>query len=149
MTSVGTDGRKLAPGALGAAPTIQTSGYYVIDNRVTTVVGKAEAIEADRMPNSRVLRLTGTVGAEVAPLTLRYGINDRFFIDASIPFLYRTSNFRSGGAGGAARLSGCCPTLCGVLPNTHKANPAVSVMVARVITRAAMAKPNRSEGSPR
>lgn len=35
-------------------------------------------------------------------LTLRYGVNDRFFIDASIPFLYRTSNFRSGGAGGAA-----------------------------------------------
>lgn len=67
---------KLAPGALGAAPTIQTSGYYVIDNRVTTVAGKAEAIEADRMPNSRVLCLTGTVGAEVAPLTLRYGIDD-------------------------------------------------------------------------
>ena len=35
-------------------------------------------------------------------LTVRYGVNDRFFIDASIPFLYRTSNFRSGGAGGAA-----------------------------------------------
>jgi hypothetical protein len=35
-------------------------------------------------------------------LTLRYGVSDRFFVDASIPFLYRTSNFRSGGAGGAA-----------------------------------------------
>lgn len=67
---------KLAPGALGAAPTIQTSGYYSIENRVTTVAGKEEAIEADRMPNSRVLRLTGTVGAEAAPLTLRYGIDD-------------------------------------------------------------------------
>ncbi|WP_137753351.1 D-alanyl-D-alanine carboxypeptidase/D-alanyl-D-alanine-endopeptidase [Sphingopyxis sp. L1A2A] len=67
---------KLAPGAVGAAPTIQTSGYYSIENRVTTVAGKEEAIEADRMPNSRVLRLTGTVGAEAAPLTLRYGIDD-------------------------------------------------------------------------
>ncbi|MBJ7438698.1 MAG: D-alanyl-D-alanine carboxypeptidase/D-alanyl-D-alanine-endopeptidase [Sphingopyxis sp.] len=67
---------KLAPGALGAAPTIQTSGYYSIENRVTTVAGKEEAIEADRMPNSRVIRLTGTVGADVAPLTLRYGIDD-------------------------------------------------------------------------
>lgn len=67
---------KLAPGAIGAAPTIETSGYYVIDNRVTTVAGKDEKIEADRMPNSRVLRLTGTVGAEAAPLTLRYGIDD-------------------------------------------------------------------------
>jgi hypothetical protein len=35
-------------------------------------------------------------------LTLRYGVSDKFFVDASIPFLYRTSNFRSGGAGGAA-----------------------------------------------
>ena len=67
---------KLAPGAVGAAPKIQTSGYYSIDNRVTTVAGKDEKIEADRMPNSRVLRLTGTVGAEAAPLTLRYGIDD-------------------------------------------------------------------------
>lgn len=67
---------KLAPGAPGAAPGVQASGYYIIENRVTTVAGKEEAIEADRMPNSRVLRLTGTVGAEVAPLTLRYGIDD-------------------------------------------------------------------------
>lgn len=37
-----------------------------------------------------------------ADLTMRYGVSDRFFIDASLPFLYRTSNFRSGGAGGAA-----------------------------------------------
>ena len=67
---------KLAPGAVGAAPTIQTSGYYSIDNRVVTVAGKEEAVEADRMPNSRVLRLTGTVGADAVPLTLRYGIDD-------------------------------------------------------------------------
>jgi D-alanyl-D-alanine carboxypeptidase/D-alanyl-D-alanine-endopeptidase (penicillin-binding protein 4) len=67
---------KLAPGAVGAAPTIQTSGYYSIENRVTTVAGKDEKIEADRRPNSRVLRLTGTVGADAAPMTLRYGIDD-------------------------------------------------------------------------
>ena len=67
---------KLGPGAVGAAPTIQTSGYYSIENRVTTVAGKDEKIEAYRMPNSRVLRLTGTVGADAAPMTLRYGIDD-------------------------------------------------------------------------
>ncbi len=67
---------KLAPGAVGAEPTIQTSGYYIIENRVATVAGKDEKIEADRMPNSRILRLTGTIGAEAAPLTLRYGIDD-------------------------------------------------------------------------
>jgi len=67
---------KVAPGAVGAAPSVQASGYYTIENRVTTVAGKEEAIEADRMPNSRILRLTGTVGAEAAPMTLRYGIDD-------------------------------------------------------------------------
>lgn len=34
--------------------------------------------------------------------TVRYGITDRLFIDASLPYLYRVSNFRSGGAGGSA-----------------------------------------------
>lgn len=67
---------KLAPGAIGAAASVQASGYYDIENRVTTAPGKAEEVEAVRMPNSRVLRLTGTVGAEAGPLTLRYGIDD-------------------------------------------------------------------------
>ncbi|AJA07716.1 penicillin-binding protein (D-alanyl-D-alanine carboxypeptidase) [Sphingopyxis fribergensis] len=67
---------KLAPGAVGAAPGVEAPGYYTIENHVTTVAGKDEAIEAFRMPNSRVLRLTGTVGADAAPLTLRYGIDD-------------------------------------------------------------------------
>lgn len=35
-------------------------------------------------------------------LTMRYGAADNLFFDASVPFLFRTSNFRSGGAGGAA-----------------------------------------------
>ncbi len=34
--------------------------------------------------------------------TVRFGVNDRLFVDANLPFLYRTSNFRSGGAGGSA-----------------------------------------------
>ncbi len=34
--------------------------------------------------------------------TIRYGITDRLFVDANLPFLYRSSNFRSGGAGGSA-----------------------------------------------
>jgi len=67
---------KLAPGALGAAPAIQAPGYYSIENHVTTVAGKEDKVAADRMPNSRILRLTGTIGAEAAPMTLRYGIDD-------------------------------------------------------------------------
>ena len=34
--------------------------------------------------------------------TLRYGLSDDLFFDVSAPYLYRTSTFRSGGAGGAA-----------------------------------------------
>jgi D-alanyl-D-alanine carboxypeptidase/D-alanyl-D-alanine-endopeptidase (penicillin-binding protein 4) len=64
----------VTPSATGAS--VKTSGYYEIENRVTAVPGKEEDIEADRMPNSRVLRLTGTIGAEAAPMTLRYGIDD-------------------------------------------------------------------------
>lgn len=67
---------KLAPGAVGTAPAVQGSGYFTVENLVTTVAGKADDVEAFRMPNSRVLRLTGTVGAEAAPMTLRYGIDD-------------------------------------------------------------------------
>lgn len=33
---------------------------------------------------------------------LTYGLSDRFFIDVGVPYLQRTSNFRSGGAGGSA-----------------------------------------------
>lgn len=34
--------------------------------------------------------------------TLRVSLTDRLVMDASVPYLYRTSNFRSGGAGGNA-----------------------------------------------
>src|SRR5690606_41881764 len=33
---------------------------------------------------------------------LTYGFSDRLFVDVGIPYLFRTSNFRSGGAGGSA-----------------------------------------------
>lgn len=66
----------LAPGAIGGAANVQSSGYYDIENRVITVAGKEETVVADRMPNSRILRLTGTIGADAAPMMLRYGIDD-------------------------------------------------------------------------
>ena len=67
---------KVAPGANGTAASVQASGYYEVENRVVTVAGKDEAVSADRMPNSRILHLTGTIGAEAAPMTLRFGIDD-------------------------------------------------------------------------
>lgn len=66
----------VTPGAIGAVAGIAASSYYAIDNRVTTVPGTARAIAADRAPNSRTLRLTGTIGAEAPPATLYFSIDD-------------------------------------------------------------------------
>lgn len=66
----------LTPGKVGASPTIAASPYFTIDNRVATVEGKEEAIVAERAPGSRTILLTGTVGADAAPVRLRFGIDD-------------------------------------------------------------------------
>lgn len=66
----------VTPGAIGARPAIKASTYYEIDNRVTTVPGKGEAIVTDRAPYGRVIRLTGTIGADAQPATLHFSIDD-------------------------------------------------------------------------
>lgn len=67
----------VTPGsAVGATPAIASSTYYEIDNRVLTVPGKERHIAAIRMPNSAVLRLTGTIGAEAEPTRLYFGVDD-------------------------------------------------------------------------
>lgn len=67
---------KLWPGVVDTTASIQTSGYFDIENRVVIAPGKEEAVIADRMPNSRLLRLDGTIGTDASPMTLRYGIDD-------------------------------------------------------------------------
>ncbi len=66
----------VTPGAIGAPPTVRAAGYYRIDNRIVTVPGKAQAIVADRAPNGRLVRLTGTIGVEAAPATLHFSVDD-------------------------------------------------------------------------
>ena len=67
----------VAPGAIGAPATVRAAGYYRIDNRIVTVPGKAQAMVADRAPNSRLVRLTGTIGVEAAPATLHFSVDDQ------------------------------------------------------------------------
>ncbi len=43
-----------------------------------------------------------TADVMAADVTARYGIDDRLQVDANIPYLYRHSNFQSGGVGGNA-----------------------------------------------
>lgn len=67
----------VAPGTPGAVPKIEHIGYLTIDNRVTTVAaGGKTAIDFDRLPFDRTIRLTGTIAADAPPRTLRFGIDD-------------------------------------------------------------------------
>lgn len=66
----------LTPGAIGTPPRLASPGYYEIENRIVMVAGKDEDVVAERMPNSRMLRLSGTIGADAPAMTLRYGIDD-------------------------------------------------------------------------
>ncbi|PZN97201.1 MAG: D-alanyl-D-alanine carboxypeptidase/D-alanyl-D-alanine-endopeptidase [Alphaproteobacteria bacterium] len=66
----------VTPGAVGLTPLVAASPYYRIDNRIVTVVGTAEAIAAERAPNSDLVRLTGTLGSGAGPVTLRFSIDD-------------------------------------------------------------------------
>lgn len=66
----------ISPATPGASASLKVPAYYQIDNRVTTVAGAVQAVSAERAPGSRILRLTGTIGADAGPATLRFGIDD-------------------------------------------------------------------------
>ncbi|QAY76198.1 D-alanyl-D-alanine carboxypeptidase/D-alanyl-D-alanine-endopeptidase [Sphingosinicella sp. BN140058] len=60
----------------GAPPKIELLPYYDIDNRAVTVASGETALSAERMPNSRLLRLSGTIAAGAEPEIVRVGIDD-------------------------------------------------------------------------
>jgi D-alanyl-D-alanine carboxypeptidase/D-alanyl-D-alanine-endopeptidase (penicillin-binding protein 4) len=67
---------RVIPAALGKPPRIEGSAYYVIDNRAVTAASGATNIGVDRLPGSKLLRLTGTIAADAEPELLRLGIDD-------------------------------------------------------------------------
>lgn len=68
---------EVTPGAIGAPPrAVAVLPYYRIDNRAVTVAGAGSRLGYDRAVNGMVLRITGTIGAEAKPETLRVGIDD-------------------------------------------------------------------------
>jgi D-alanyl-D-alanine carboxypeptidase/D-alanyl-D-alanine-endopeptidase (penicillin-binding protein 4) len=77
----------VVPTAPGRPPRLELLPYYEIDNRAVTVAGGATALAFDRMPGSRLLRLTGTIAAGAQPELLRLGIDD--------PAHYAAWRFRS------------------------------------------------------
>ena len=66
----------VAPAAIGAPPAISVPAYYVLENHAVTVAGDTNTIGYDRMPGSRVLVVTGTIGDAASPLQLRLGVDD-------------------------------------------------------------------------
>jgi len=64
---------KVTPGAVGAPPEVAGDGYYTIDDRAVSAASGARGLAFDRAPNTRVLRLTGTIATSE---TLRLGVDD-------------------------------------------------------------------------
>jgi D-alanyl-D-alanine carboxypeptidase/D-alanyl-D-alanine-endopeptidase (penicillin-binding protein 4) len=64
------------PGAAGQPPRVELLPYYEIDNRAVTVAAGPTALEFDRLPGERLIRLTGTIAAGAEPELLRLGIDD-------------------------------------------------------------------------
>lgn len=67
---------RVTPGAIGQPPSLETLPYYEVENLATTVAQGETEIAYQRFPNSRKVRLTGTIAAGAEPETLRLGIDD-------------------------------------------------------------------------
>lgn len=67
---------KVTPGAIGTRPVLAIPAYYSVENHARTVPGDGEALAYDRMPGSRVLVVTGSIGAAHAPVDWRLGVDD-------------------------------------------------------------------------
>jgi len=67
---------RVTPGAPGARPALDFLPYYEVLNLATTVAEGPAELQFQRMPNSRIVRLTGTILAGAEPETLRLGIDD-------------------------------------------------------------------------
>ena len=66
----------VAPAAIGARPVVTLLPYYTVDNRAVTVAGAEETLAYDRLPFSRVLVVSGTIGVDHAPVEWRLGVDD-------------------------------------------------------------------------
>lgn len=67
---------EVAPGREGAAPVVSGDGYYTIENRALTVAGDKADLSFARMPGSRSMVVTGTIGTAHAPDRTRLAVDD-------------------------------------------------------------------------
>jgi D-alanyl-D-alanine carboxypeptidase/D-alanyl-D-alanine-endopeptidase (penicillin-binding protein 4) len=63
--------------APGEPPRVEMPAYYTLRNEaVTAAAGGATALDYERLPGSRIVRLTGTIAAGAKPELMRLGIED-------------------------------------------------------------------------
>lgn len=67
---------RVVPAAPGRPPRLELLAYYGIDNRAVTVAAGETALDFDRLPGSREVRITGRIAAGAEPERLRLGIDD-------------------------------------------------------------------------
>lgn len=67
---------RILPTEPGRPPRLEMLPYYRVDNRAVTVASGETALEFDRLPGSREVRLTGRIAAGAEPGLLRLGIDD-------------------------------------------------------------------------
>lgn len=67
---------RVSPAAPGQKPETNFLPYYIMDNRAVTTAAGATKLDFDRLPGSRVVRLTGTIAAGVEPKLLLLAIDD-------------------------------------------------------------------------
>lgn len=61
----------------GQRPKTEMAPYYSVSNQAVTVpAGGTTALDVERLPLSRALRLTGTIAADAKPQRIRLGIDD-------------------------------------------------------------------------
>jgi D-alanyl-D-alanine carboxypeptidase/D-alanyl-D-alanine-endopeptidase (penicillin-binding protein 4) len=67
---------RVLPTAVGQPPTLEILPYYTVENRAVTTSEGPTKLEFDRLPGSRIVRLTGVITAGSEPELLALGIDD-------------------------------------------------------------------------
>ncbi|WP_300973722.1 D-alanyl-D-alanine carboxypeptidase/D-alanyl-D-alanine-endopeptidase [Sphingomonas sp. LHG3406-1] len=67
---------RVVPGAEGQPPQVQVGDYVRVVNQALTVREGKTALEVERLPGERTLRLTGTIAGNAGEQLLRLGIDD-------------------------------------------------------------------------
>ena len=67
---------RVSPGAVGRSPVVDLMPYFEVRNGAITVAEGEGRLRYQRLPGSRIVHLSGTIGPDTPVATLRLGIDD-------------------------------------------------------------------------